>query len=72
MNRAPGPNDFWWKQHAETCDGNKLSKIFESKFNYLRNFCESQGAGKAVKIIENQQQQKVRIIGIKRGRQIED
>ena len=21
MNRAPGPTDFWWKQHQETCGG---------------------------------------------------
>ncbi|CAK9818894.1 DNA-dependent metalloprotease SPRTN [Anthophora plagiata] len=21
MNRAPGPNDFWWKEHQQTCDG---------------------------------------------------
>ncbi|KFD72285.1 hypothetical protein M514_01306, partial [Trichuris suis] len=21
MNRAPGPNDYWWKNHMETCGG---------------------------------------------------
>ncbi|XP_015428460.1 PREDICTED: sprT-like domain-containing protein Spartan [Dufourea novaeangliae] len=21
MNRAPGPNDFWWKEHQQTCNG---------------------------------------------------
>lgn len=21
MNRAPGPNDFWWKEHQQTCGG---------------------------------------------------
>ena len=22
MNRAPGPHEFWWKKHAQFCDGN--------------------------------------------------
>lgn len=28
MNRKPGPNDTWWKQHQETCGGtfNKISE----------------------------------------------
>ena len=21
MNRAPGPNDLWWKEHQRTCGG---------------------------------------------------
>lgn len=28
MNRAPGPNDFWWQQHQFTCGG-KFIKIKE-------------------------------------------
>ncbi|KAF2898545.1 hypothetical protein ILUMI_07616 [Ignelater luminosus] len=28
MNRPPGPNDFWWKQHQDTCGG-KFIKVKE-------------------------------------------
>jgi len=24
MNRAPGPNDFWWKEHQSTCGGSYI------------------------------------------------
>lgn len=24
MNRVPGPNDFWWNAHKQTCSGLKI------------------------------------------------
>lgn len=55
MNRAPGPNDFWWKQHAETCDGifvkvkepGKPSKSSKTSNNKKSESSESNAAGKS-------------------------
>lgn len=37
-NRAPGPNDLWWKQHLESCGGSFLKiKGPENKKTKLKN-----------------------------------
>ncbi|XP_076619814.1 DNA-dependent metalloprotease SPRTN isoform X2 [Colletes latitarsis] len=36
MNRAPGPNDFWWKEHQQNCDG-QFIKIKEPENFKVKN-----------------------------------
>jgi len=50
MNRAPGPTDFWWKDHQATCGGRyikvrepdgfseKKAKQISKKGNFIKIF----------------------------------
>ncbi|KAK1135786.1 hypothetical protein K0M31_000360 [Melipona bicolor] len=45
MNRAPGPNDFWWKEHQQTCGGQfikiKEPENFKAKSSKIKEKVKS-------------------------------
>lgn len=42
-NRAPGPNDFWWKQHEQSCGGQFIKVKEPERVEKKRNGKENKG-----------------------------
>ncbi|XP_076394589.1 DNA-dependent metalloprotease SPRTN isoform X1 [Megachile rotundata] len=48
MNRAPGPSDFWWKEHQQTCGGQYI-KIKEPENFKAKGSKQAKSVPKSVK-----------------------
>ncbi|KAJ8678803.1 hypothetical protein QAD02_014590 [Eretmocerus hayati] len=49
MNRAPGPNDFWWKEHQLTCGGQyiKIKEPVKPESKKKKSDNKAQASGKS-------------------------